>query len=208
MNLLVIGAAGKTGKLVVERAIAAGHTVTALVRNAGSYQAPAGGVRVIGGDAADPAALAAAVAGQQAVVDTVGGKTPYRRTTLEQSIARAVVAAVHQHGVRRIIAVSALGVGDSVRQSSFFFRHVVLPTFLRGSTKDKAAMEQEIRQAGVDFIIVRPAVLNDHPATGRTRVFEGTEKANKITRADVAQFVVDQLSSDTYLGTAVTIANQ
>ena len=123
------------------------------------------------GDATDPVALTAAVATQQAVIDTIGGKTPYRTTDLEQKVARAVIAAMRQQGVQRLIAVSALGVGDSKQQASFLFRRLILPTFLRGSTKDKAAMEREIQNSGLTFVLARPAVLNDQPPVGRVRVF-------------------------------------
>ena len=199
MNVLILGAAGKTGRLTVDRAAAAGHTVTAFVRDAAAYAAPAG-VRVAAGDATDPAAVAAAVAGQDAVIDTVGGKTPWKHTTLERSIAAAVLAAMRQHGVRRLIAVSALGVGDSTAQAGFLVKHLLLPTFLRGSTADKAAMEQAIRAAaaggGIDYVLVRPAILDDGPPTGSVRTLEGTDVAHKVTRADVAAFCVEQLAGD------------
>jgi len=207
MNVLVIGAAGKTGSLVVDRAVAGGHTVTAFVRDAKSYRPAAANLRVVEGDAADAAKLGSAMAGQHAVIDTIGGKTPYLNTDLERNVARAILAAMKQHAVRRLIVVSALGVGDSKHQGGFMFEHLVLPTFLRGSTRDKAATEQIVRESGVDFVLVRPAVLTDRPATGSVRVVVGREQARKITRADVAQFIVDQLQSDAYLGQAVTIAN-
>ena len=205
MHVLVIGAAGKTGSLVVERAAAAGHAVTALVRDPAKYHAPPG-VRVVVGDATNADRAAAAVAGQDAVIDTVGGKTPWKHTELERTIAHVLAAAMKQHNVRRLIAISALGVGDSTDQSGFLYKHVVLHTFLRGSTADKAAMEQAVRAAGLDFVLVRPAILTDAPATGTVKVFDGHDVAHKITRADTAQFCVDQLTADTHLGRAVTIA--
>jgi putative NADH-flavin reductase len=207
MNVLIIGAAGKTGKLVVQRAQAAGHKVTAFVHDPKSYTAPSPGVRVVGGDARDQASVGAAMAGQDAVIDTIGGKKPFLTSDLEQSAAKAIVGAMKQTGTRRLIVISALGVGDSKEQSGFFYEHVFLPTFLRGSTKDKAAMEQAVEKSGVDFVVVRPAILDDGGASGAVRVFEGDEKAHKISRADVAQFVVDQLRSDRYVGEAVTIAS-
>lgn len=206
MNVLVIGAAGKTGTLVVEQAVAAGHRVTAFVRDRGRYTAPPT-VRVFTGDATNLDTVSEAMTGQDTVIDAVGGKTPWRKTALERTVARAVVAAAHKHGTHRIIAISALGVGTSTAQSPRLFRLLVVPTFLRGSTADKAAMEREIEQAGIPYVLVRPAVLNDRPAVGSVRALTGAEKARQITRADVATFVVEQLTSDTYLNQAVTIAN-
>ncbi len=207
MNVLIVGANGKTGRLAVERAVAVGHTVTAFVRDPSKYTAPPG-VRVAAGSAADAAAVAAAMRGQEAVLDAVGGRTPWKHTTLEQDVARTLVAAMAAAGTRRLIVTSALGVGDSTAQSGLVYRTVVLRTFLRGSTADKAAAEQVVRTAGIDYVLVRPAILKDTPATGNVRVFIGSEIAHQITRADTAQFLVDQLTTDAHLGRAVTIANR
>jgi len=205
VNVFVLGAAGKTGRLIVEMAVAAGHDVTALVRDVGRYDAPPG-VRALRGDATDPATLARGMAGQDVVIDAVGGKTPWRETELERTVARAIVAAARQHGTHRIIAISSLGVGDSTAHAPLLLR-LLLPTFLRGSTADKAAMEREIAQAGIPYVLVRPAVLNDQPA-GVVRVLTGTEQGRQIARADVAAFVIEQLTTDTQLNRAVTIANR
>jgi len=206
MNVLVIGAAGKTGRQVVDQAIAAGHTVTAFIRDSTHYNAPPN-VRVFMGDATDPAAISHAAVGQDAVINTVGSKTPWQQTEIEQRVARAVVAAAKKHGTRRIIAISALGVGDSTAQATLPFRLLLLPIFLRGSTADKTVMEQEIAQAGVPYVLVRPAVLNDQPPIGSVRVLSGVEKGRQVTRADLAAFVVEQLTTDTHVNQAVTIAN-
>jgi len=206
MNVLIIGAAGKTGAMVVERALAAGHVVTAFVRDAATYRAPAN-VRVVAGDATDQASVDNAMARQDAVINTVAGKTPYRKTALERSVAGAVVAAMKANGARRVIVISSFGVGDSADQAGWFVEHVIVPTWLRGSTEDKAAMEAVVRASGIAFVIIRPAMLTDHAATGHVRVFRGYDTAHKITRADVAQFCVDQLTSDEHVGGAVTIAN-
>jgi len=107
------------------------------------------------------------------VIDTIGGKTPYRKTTLERSVAGAVVASMKANGVRRVIVISSFGVGDSADQASWFVKNVVLPTWLCGSTEDKAATEAVVRASGIDFVIVRPAMLIDHAATGNVKVFQG-----------------------------------
>ena len=206
MNVLIMGAAGKTGAIVVERAVAAGHVVTAFVRDAAMYRPPAN-VRVVAGDATDQASVNKAMAGQDAVIDTIGGKAPYRKTTLERSIAGTVVAAMKANGARRVIVISSFGVGDSADQASWFVEHVIVPTWLRGSTEDKAATEAVVRASGIAFVLVRPARLTDHAATGNVKVFQGHDTAHQISRADVAQFCVDQLTSDEHVGRAVTIAN-
>lgn len=84
-----------------------------------------------------------------------------------------------------------------------------MTTFLRGSTPDKAGMESAIRGSGLDWVITRPAVLTDKPATGDVRVLtaDSRHRARSLTRADLAAFLVAQLTNDDHLRTAITIAN-
>ncbi len=206
MKVLVIGAAGRTGKAVVERAIAAGHQVTAFVRDAGELDI--GGVRVVEGDATNENAVEAAIRDQDAVLDTVGGTTPYKQKTLETSVAKAVIVAMERNGVRRLVATSMLGVGESKANATFYER-LLVSTLLRGADKDKLAMEAEIKASALEWVVVRPAILTDDPASGRVRVFSEDygEKAHKISREDLAAFMIDQLSSDEHLRRSVTIAS-
>ena len=211
MKVIIFGAAGKTGLQVVDQSLAAGHDVTAFVHDADAFRSDHAGVasrvKVSSGDAQDKATVAAAVAGQDAVVDAIGGKTPYKETDLERDAAAAILDGMRAHGVRRLVAVSMMGVGDSTEQTPLWVRLLVKPTFLRGATQDKEAMEEEIRAGGVEFVLVRPPFLSDDPPTGSIKVFEGGETAHKITRGDLARFVVEQLSSDAHLNRAVTIGN-
>ncbi len=206
MKVLVVGAAGKTGRAVVEQAVAAGHAVTAFVRKADEYDGS--NARIVEGDATHRADVDTAVRGQEAVIDTIGGKTPYKETTLESSAANTIIASMQQNGVRRLVVTSMLGVGDGEANATIYVR-LLFSTFLRGADKDKSAMESSVESSGLDWVILRPAILTDDPAKGNVRVFhaETGEKAHKITRADLASFMIAQLSNDEYLHQAVTIAN-
>jgi len=206
MKILVIGAGGRTGRAVVEQAVAAGHEVTAFVHKADEYNFT--NVRVIEGDAADRAAMDAAVPGQDAVIDTIGGKTPYKETTLESSAASTIITAMQRNGVRRLVVSSMLGAGESKANASIFLR-LLVATFLRGANKDKAAMESAVKSSGLDWVILRPAILTDDSATGNVHVFDAETggKAHKITRADLASFMLARVSGSEYLYQAVTIAN-
>ena len=208
MKVLVIGAGGGVGGEAVKQAVARGHEVTALVHHAADDLAA--GVRIVEGDARDPAKVREAVVGQDAVLDAVGGSTPWRRTGLEADAARAIVAVMQTEGVRRLVVVSALGVGDSKNNAPFFYEHVLMPTFLRGTVKDKAEMEEELRTADLDWIVVRPAALTDDEGTGEVKVYasDDEETPHKIARADVATFMLDQLGSDTHLRQMVSIATE
>lgn len=205
MRVLVLGAGGKTGDLVVERALAAGHTVTAFIHDHTSAQ-PAG-VATIVGDTESAEAVSQAVAGHDAVIDTIGGKTPYKATDLESKTARNVVDAMQTHGARRLVAVSMMGVGDSKAQTPFWYGFLLKPTLLRGAEKDKARMESVVSGSGLEYVIARPPLLTDEDAKGCSLVIHQEGTGHKITRADLAQFLVDQLTCDDYLGQAVVVAN-
>ncbi len=206
MKVLVLGATGKTGSLVVERALAAGHEVTLFVRE--GFHGAHSDIRVITGDATDPGAVRTAVAGQDAVIDTIGGETPYKETDLESGVARNIVDAMQAEGVKRLVVVSMMGIGDSKHQAPFWYEHILMPTFLRGATADKTAMEEEIRASGLDFVIARPPLLIDKPATGQWKVLKEAETGHNVTREDLAQFLVDQLGATEYLGQAVVVVNK
>lgn len=206
MKVTVFGAGGRTGRLVVERAVKAGHTVTAFVHNDHDFQRQ--DLRVIAGDVTNPEAVRSALGGQDAAIFAIGSHRAYETTDMETRAARTIVDAMQAQGVRRLIVISMLGVGDSKKQAPFWYERLLLPTYLRGAAKDKAGMESNVSASGLDFVIVRPPVLTSSEATGTTTVLEGDTTAHKITRADLAQFLVDQLRSDTYLGRIVTVANK
>lgn len=206
MKLLVIGAGGEMGEAVVEQALAQGHEVTAFVHSPDEYKRT--DVRVIAGDARDQAVMLQAVEGQDAVLDTLGGHLPFLTSTLETDTARNVIEAMRHQGVRRLIAVSTIGEGDSAANVHSYYKHLFMPTVLRGVMKDKAGLESMVEQSALDWIIVRPAGLKNGSPKGVHIVDPATgEKVRFITRADVAGFMLDQLGSDQYLHQAVGIAN-
>ena len=207
MKVLVIGAGGKTGRLVVEQALAAGHTVTALVHEKKEDELYPATVNVVHGDVRNPSRLDQVMTGQDAVIDTIGGKRPFLKTELEGDAAKALIEVMQRNKVKRLIVISVLGEGDSKDQTTWLYRNLMMPVFLHGAIPDKARMEQEIAASGLQYVIVRPPVLSDHAAMGSVRVVPTGEIAHKITRADLAHFLVEQVTSDTYVGHQVTIAN-
>ena len=205
MRVLVFGANGKTGRLVVERAVEMGHEVSVLVRQPGL--AAQTGVRVITGDALKPDDVLRAMDQQDAVVECIGGTKPWKSQTLERDAMQNIVKAMKTTGARRLVVVSAMGVGDSKQQSPWWYRALMLPTFLRGSTADKAAMEAVVQDSGLDWIIARPPILKDGTATGKVQVLDQSGKGHGITRADLAVWLVGQLDSETYVRQAVVVVN-
>ena len=129
MKVLVIGAAGKSGRAVVQQALGAGHDVTAFVHKTEGYL-PNSKVRVIEGDARDRSAMDSAMLGQGAVIDTLGGKLSFRTTTLEASAAATIIASMQASGVRRLVVISVIGEGKSVANTNWYER-LFLSTLLR-----------------------------------------------------------------------------
>ena len=206
MKILVIGAGAGTGRLIVEQAVARGHNVTAFVRNPRQYERSS--IRVVVGDARDETALLLAVAGQDAVLNTIGTRTPWARTGLEPVAGRAINNALRAHGVRRLIVATTMCCGDSGKHAHFFFRFIFAPTFLRGAVKDKNRMERELARTNLDWVVVRPAELTNEQPIGKVTVLTRKTggKARRIARADTAAFMLDQLTSRQYFRQAVTIA--
>jgi putative NADH-flavin reductase len=205
MNILIFGGTGKTGKLVVERALTQGHTVTVLVRDPIKFKIP--NVRVITGNATNPSDVLAAMHGQHAVIETIGGTTPWKSTHLESDAIHAIIHAMQEEGARRLISVSMMGIGDSRAQSPFWYRSLLMPTFLHGSTQDKTNKEAAITADHVEYVIVRPPILKDTPATNHVHVLSPNATGHAITRADLANFLVDQLTTNANLNRAVTVVN-
>ena len=207
MKVLVIGAAGRTGRAVVEQAVKQGHQVTAFVHSDGSYDVP--GVEIRAGDATNLATMESAILGQDAVIEAVGSKVPYRHTTLEATVAATVVEVMQRQGVRRLVATSMFGEGDSAANAPFYVK-ILMATFLRGEFPDKAKKESTIGGSELDWVLVRPPFLTDKPATGDVRIFSTDSRDNPhvITRSDLAEFMIAQLTSDDHLGKAVTVANR
>lgn len=199
MKVLVLGATGGTGRLIVGDAKAKGHSVAALVRSKASADLP--GASIIEGNARDEATLARAMDGCDSVVSALGTGMGHRKVDLLTVATRALVAAMTRNGVRRLVCISALGVGDSRGHGGFVFDRLFQPLLLSQAYKDKGRQEATIRASALDWVIVRPAMLSDDPAQGSVRAVTNLASINggKVARADVARFVVDQLTTDTWL---------
>ena len=201
MKVLVLGATGGTGRLIVRDALAEGHSVVALVRS--KARAPdLPGADVIEGDARDEAALSRALEGCDAVVSSLGtGLSPFREVTLLSVATRALVAAMTRSGVRRLVCITGMGAGDSRGHGGFLYDWLILPLLLRNVYKDKDRQEAAIRASSLDWVIIRPAVLNDETAHGDVRAVTDLAGVHggQIARADVAGFVVNQLTTDTWV---------
>jgi uncharacterized protein YbjT (DUF2867 family) len=200
-KILVLGATGGTGRLIVSQALARGYDVTALVRSA-EKASDLKGAKLVVGDARDENTLREAVKGRDAVVSSLGTPaSPFREVTLLSTATHALVSAMTAEQVSRLVCITGIGAGDSVGHGGFVFDKLIFPLLLRKVYADKNRQEDIVRNSGLDWVLVRPAVLNDKP--GRDKVRALTDLSNfhggKISREDVAKFVVDQLRADAWV---------
>lgn len=199
MKILVLGATGGTGRLIVSDATAKGYSVVALVRSTAGVGLP--GAESIEGNVRDESTFQRALNGCDAVVSALGTGMGFRKVSLLTEATRALVPAMTRSGVRRLVCVSALGVGDSRGHGGFVFDRIFQPLLLSQAYTDKGGQEAAIRASSLDWVIVRPAMLTDDPARGSVRAVTDLAGINggKIARSDVSRFVLDQLKSETWL---------
>jgi uncharacterized protein YbjT (DUF2867 family) len=227
MKLTIVAATGGVGRELLKQAVAAGHDVTAVARNPQKLPAAlreAGHVRVVPADMAapDPDALAAAVAGADAVLSGLGPHSNADAGIASQGMP-AIVAAMQATGVRRIVAVSAAPVSTVPTPSrpsppkhdlgdGFFMRHLlshVANLTLGKVFADLAQMEDILRGSGLDWTVVRPPRLTGKPFTGsyRTAYGQNLRGGTSVPRADVAHLMLAVLGQPGTIRQAIGIAS-
>jgi putative NADH-flavin reductase len=202
MKVLVLGATGATGRHLLTQALAQGHFVTALARNPSKLETRPPDLAVVQGDVTDRGAVECAVRSQDAVLCALGSSTPLRHDpTLVAGIGN-LVGAMERLQVKRLVYLSFLGVHDGRGQLSLLGRYLVAPLLLRKVAADHEVKEAIIRRSPLEWVVVRPPRLTNGRRTGVYRSGEdihATMVIPRVSRADLAEFMVDQLTSDTYL---------
>ena len=209
-KLLVIGASRGIGLETVKAALLAGHSVRALARSAASIPIQDAGLEKVSGDALDSDTIRNALKDVNVVIQTLGvdisPRAIFERTTLFSHSTRILVDAMKAAGVKRLIAVTGLGAGDSRGHGGFLYDAVVFPLLLKRVYDDKDVQEWIIRSSGLDWTIVRPGLLTNSPATGQYRVLTAPNdwRFGTISRADVADFLVRQIDDRALIGSYAT----
>ncbi|EDX86816.1 3-beta hydroxysteroid dehydrogenase/isomerase family [Synechococcus sp. PCC 7335] len=202
MKLVIFGATGSIGQQVVDQALAQEHTVTAFVRDPAKLETQHPNLRLFQGDVMNLSSVEQAVEGQDAVVCVLGsGKS--LTSTIRSEGTKQIIRAMEQTDVRRLICQSTLGAGDSWGNLDFYWKYIMFGFILRKVFADHQRQERYVKQSHLDWTIVRPSAFIDGPQTGAYRHgFPGDDKTSqlKIARADVADFLLKQLTTDTYLG--------
>jgi putative NADH-flavin reductase len=209
MRVAVFGANGPTGRHLTDQALAAGHEVVAVTRRPGSLPARPG-LAVAVADATDPAAVGAALGGTDAVLSALGARFSKETITTYSASATAITGAMASHGIKRLLAVSSSIADPDWRPTgAHFFNHVLDPLVNRrlGHTlhEDMRRMETVIRQTNLDWTLVRPSGLFEHPTVTDYHTAETSADGVFTARVDLAASMLRELEERRYICTAMGV---
>ncbi len=202
ITIALLGATGGTGRQFLQKALAAGHPVRALVRQPGKLGVTHAHLTVLPGDVLDPAAVGQCVADSDVVV-SLFGHVKGSPAHLQTDGTRNLLAAMQQHDVPKIISLS--GGGLPYREDQPKFADKLIRTIMKIAVPkildDAVAHAEVLRQSDRQWIIVRGPRLTDEPEKGQYRVgWVGVNASSKVGRADLADFILKQVASDAFVG--------
>jgi putative NADH-flavin reductase len=211
MKVAIFGASGVTGLLLTELCLTAGYEVAALVRTPLAFPFLER-VRPVEGNAFDPDAVGQTIAGADVVLSALGARSLGKEDVLERAVP-LIVAAMHQAGVRRIIALGSAGAEDTSldKQAAWrrwFVQKIVYNTFLKWPVASQRAQLAALSASGLDWTMVMPPMLLNRPGRGVFRI-DGEalpRNGSRISRHDVAGFMMRQIAETQWIGKGVYIA--
>ncbi len=208
MILAVFGATGPTGLQLVQQALEAGHSVRALVRNPNRMKVSHNRLRVVLGDVLDPEACRKTLLGAEGALSCLGQNTIFRNTRVVSAGTRNIMAIMKANGQRRLVIESAYGASESYALAGRAMK-LVISTLLAAPYADKNIIEPEIMASGLDWTIVRPVALTNGPRTGKYRVGDDLRlgAGTRISRADVADFMLREFSERKWVGKCPAMAS-
>lgn len=210
MKVFLFGATSPTGKIVLENLLAENHTVTALVRNPESITTQHPNLKLLKGDVFNPFTFAEQIKGNDLVISILGTGSSNKPTTIYSKGGQNILDAMRKAGIKKLITVTSGGVqkDDPVIQKSFFYKYFGL-WYLRHIYQDMTVWENILEQAkDMDWICVRPTYLRNGKLTQKYRVNKtySPTKGWKISRADLADFITKQVTSNEFIHEKPVIA--
>jgi putative NADH-flavin reductase len=199
MKLLIFGSTGSVGRQLVGQALQKGHFVTAFARTPAKLDVRHAHLKLVQGDVLNYDSVAEAMQNQEAVLCALGAG---RQGRVRAEGTRHIIRAMESAGVKRLVCQTTLGAGDSRGNLNFFWKHVMFGLLLKEAYADHQVQEEYVQKSRLDWTIVRPGAFTDGPLTGTYRHgFPAADKTTrlKISRADVADFMLRQLTDAAYL---------
>lgn len=207
MKVVIFGASGHIGRILVNRALEEGYKVTAFVRNPASLALKNKNLSICIGDIRNYGQVANAIKGNEAVISVVGNKIPsvvFKSTTAISDGVENIVKAMQHHKVKRLLFISSFGLNESLFPPQKFF----IRTILRNIFADMPRQEKMISESGLDYTIVRPARLTDESIVGEYKAAEDLYLGllSHISRTAIADFLLKQLESKKFLSKTITVS--
>ena len=207
MKIIIFGSTGTIGLQLVKQSLESGHTVTAFVRNPGKLELNQHkNLKVFQGNVLDFESVAEAVKGHDVVLCALGAG---RKGIVRSAGTRNIIKAMEKCGINRFICQTTLGCGESNGNLNFFWKNIMFGWFLKEAFIDHELQEDYIKSSHLSWTIVRPAAFTNGALTSNFRQgFSHDDKSikAKISRADVAHFMLEQVQSDKYVHDAVGIS--
>lgn len=197
MRILVFGATGSVGSVIIEQALEQDHQVTAFSRSASKLEASPD-LRIAEGDVLNYESVEKAVPNHDAVLIALGAGS---KGIIRSKGTKNIIRAMEQVDIRRLICLSTLGSGDSWERLTFFWKYIMFGIILRKAYADHQRQEQYIKDSNLDWTVVRAGAFTDGKLTGEYKhgLLRNDNPKFKISRADVADFMLRQLQDNTYL---------
>lgn len=201
MKLIVFGSTGSIGRELVNQALSLGHIVTAFARNPDMLDINHKKLVTVRGDVMDVTSIESAIQNQEVVLSALG--TPARTKNNVRSVGTAnIIKAMERFGIRRLICLSSIGIGDSRNMLPGLYKYLLVPLFLRQGFAEHEIQEVTVQRSRTDWTIVRPGAFKNGARTGN--YFHGLPEPGRkikaqISRADVADFMLSQLSETRYI---------
>jgi putative NADH-flavin reductase len=208
VKLLIFGATGGVGRRLIEQGLAQGYRITAFVRNLSVFSVQHHNLSIIEGNLFDREKIRKAVAGQDAVISALGNKTSRalwrKNTAISEGLAN-IVSAMEESGVSRMVFVTSFGVNEKIFLPEKWF----IKTALKNIFADIPRQEMLLRKSALRWTVVRPARLVNGPAIGRYRSGEDLPIGpfSKISRANVADFLLKSVRDPSMIGKVTTISS-
>ena len=216
-HFFLLGGSGRTGGHIIDHALGKGHTLAALVRDPAKLT-PRAGLTAVQGTPMNRSDVDGAIDGADAVIvalnSTRRSDTPWAKPVspprlMADSVANAT-AAMTARGIRRIVVVSAFGVGDSLSRQPLLIRWMITRTNLSYTYADHNLVDTEIRNTDTDWTLLRPVAFNKEQGAGKIAVTDihGPRPSFSISRPAVAHFAVDVIDDGAYIRQAPIISRK
>jgi putative NADH-flavin reductase len=209
MKVLVLGATGSVGQHIFRLGTDCGHELTALVRNPEKLKSWESRVHIVIGDALDKDAVEQAIRAQEAAIYAIGTKT-IGRTTLFSESTGILIDAMERHRVKRLVCITGVGAGETKGHGGFLYDRILLPLITKRVYQDKDVQEAIIQKSSLDWVIVRPAMFREGTPSGKLEAVTDVRGVTltRISRAEVAVFLLEQLADNRYLRKPVFIGHR